>query len=58
MGEKKVCQECGKEIEPLTEFPSKDGRGVVCLPCYERRMEGVTFTARDVMQAFARSVNV
>jgi hypothetical protein len=54
----KICAECGKTIEPYTEFPSADGKGVVCLPCYERRMEGVEFTAQDVVSAFVASVNV
>ncbi len=55
----KTCAECGKEIEPLTEFPSRDGRGVVCMPCYERRMSGAQLpTAQEIAAMFRGSVTL
>ena len=54
----KKCSECGAEIEYLCEFPNTNGPGVVCLPCYERQMDGVEITAEDVTRAFVASVNV
>ena len=49
----KVCAKCGKEIEPLTEFPNRYGAGVVCLACYEATYDATPREEYDtIMQAF------
>ncbi len=41
----KTCRDCGKQIEPLTEFP-----GPRCLPCWEPigNEEAKTMTAEKL----------
>lgn len=54
-----LCQTCGREIEPLTEFPNPNGAGLVCLPCYERHMDNAPMpTAAEITGLFRKAVNI